>query len=99
MHAGFASSSRRIPKTNTVRKITDGDSKSKQNSQHLQKGLALSVPCETRSNTKPGEPKATKIEDKSKKNEKVTKQLHLGKHSNFNVFSDGNKNSKIPALE
>ena len=48
-----------------------------------------------RSNTKPGEPKATKFEDKSKTNEKVTKKMHLGKHSNFNDFSDGQKTGEI----
>ena len=47
------------------------------------------------SNTKPGEPKATKVEDESKKNEKVTKKMHLGKHSNFNDFSDGKKTGEI----
>ena len=47
------------------------------------------------SNTKPGEPKATKIEDKSTKNEKVTEKMHLGKHSNFNDFSDGQKTGEI----
>ena len=47
------------------------------------------------SDTKPGEPKATKIEDKSTKNQKVTKKMHLGKHSNFNDFSDGQKTGEI----
>ena len=109
MQAGFATLPNRVANANMVRNITEKGCKCKQSSQHHHNNVSNANQVRNiykrillfPSRAKPGltrslgNQKRQNSKTNQKKNEKLMKQMHLGKHSNFNDFSDGQKTGEI----